>query len=93
MENQWTFQEFDPDIPFSDRDHGTCLCCGKEDRDLIILDDDTRICLECLDADYTKCDVCGEYWHPDMVELYGDRMVCDYCLEEMEEEEDGEELF
>ena len=43
MRNIWTFQKYDPEIPFSGRDHGTCMYCGAEDRDLIIrLRDDCR---------------------------------------------------
>ncbi|MBR0445439.1 MAG: hypothetical protein IJK14_08745 [Clostridia bacterium] len=91
MKNIWTFQEYDPEIPFSSRDHGTCMCCGKEDRDLIILNDDERICLQCLDADFAKCDGCGEYWPSDMVSQFGSEMICDFCLEEMEDEEAEED--
>ena len=91
MGNKWTFWEYDPDIPSSCRDHGTCMSCGREDRDLVILNDDERICLECLDADYTKCDACGEYWPSEMVSPFGNEMICDYCMEEMEEEEEEDE--
>ena len=73
MGNKWTFWEYDPDIPSSCRDHGTCACCGREDRDLVILNDDERICLECFDADYTKCDACGEYWPSEMVSPFRKR--------------------
>ena len=94
MRDMWSFRAYDPEIPFSSRDHGTCMCCGKEDRDLVILNDDERICLECLDADYEKCDVCGEYWPADMVSPFGKEMICDLCLDEMEaEEEEDEELW
>ena len=39
----WTIDEYDPDIPYSKRTHGTCTCCGESDLDLIILNDDNQI--------------------------------------------------
>lgn len=82
----WTIDEYDPDIPYSKRTHGTCTCCGESDLDLIILNDDDHICMECLEFDYQKCDVCGEYWPTDMVDFIGEKAVCSYCAEEMEDE-------
>ena len=75
----WTIDEYDPDIPYSKRTHGTCTCCGESDVDLIILNDDDHICTECLESDYQKCDECGEYWPIDMVDFIGEKAVCSYC--------------
>lgn len=87
----WTIDEYDPDIPYSKRTHGTCTCCGESDVDLIILNDDDHICTECLESDYQKCDECGEYWPIDMVDFIGEKAVCSYCAEEMEDEDDSED--
>ncbi len=74
MGNKWTFEEYGPDIPASIRDHGTCMNCGKEDRNLVILNDDERICLECLARIMQKCNICCEHWPSDMANLFGDGM-------------------
>lgn len=87
----WTIDEYDPSIPYSKRTHGTCTFCGESDRDLIILNDLDYFCMECLEAYYTKCDVCGEYWPVEMVDYVGEKAVCSYCAEEMEDENDSEE--
>ena len=82
----WTIDEYDPNIPYSKRTHGTCTCCGESDLDLIILNDDDHICMECLESAYQKCDVCGEYWPMEMVDFIGEKAVCSYCAEEMDED-------
>lgn len=72
---------------------GTCTDCGKENSNLIILDDVDQLCEECLDSSYTQCDVCGEYWNDSYVEFFypdDERIVCEYCMEDMEDEEDEE---
>ena len=69
---------------------GTCTDCGKENCKLIVLDDVVRVCEECLETNYTQCDVCGEYWNDAYVEFTvtdDDRLVCEYCMEDMEDEE------
>ena len=66
---------------------GACTGCGIE-ATLIILDDEDRLCPECLDSSYTQCDICGEYW-PDHIEFTytDDQIICEYCMEDMNEEE------
>ena len=66
---------------------GACTGCGIETT-LIILDDEDRLCQECLDSSYTQCDICGEYW-PDHIEFTytDDQIICEYCMEDMNEEE------
>lgn len=69
---------------------GTCTDCGKENCDLIVLDDVVRVCEECLESNYTQCDVCGEYWADGYVEFTvtdDDKLVCEYCMEDMEDED------
>ena len=69
---------------------GTCTDCGKENSNLIVLDDVGRLCEECLDSNYTKCDICGEYWGDGYVEFTvtdDDKLVCEYCMEDMDEED------
>ncbi len=68
---------------------GTCTECGKENCELIVLDDVDKLCQECLDSLYTQCDICGEYW-PDHVEFTvtdDDRLVCEYCMEDIQDDE------
>ena len=87
----WTIDEYDPNIPYSKRTHGTCTCCGESGLDLIILNDDDHICMECLESAYQKCDVCGEYWPMEMVDFIGEKAVCSYCAEEMDEDDSEDE--
>ena len=48
-----------------------CTKCGKESP-LTIVDEETRVCEECLDAFFTQCDECGEYWDDSYVEQFFD---------------------
>ena len=69
---------------------GTCTDCGKENCNLIILDEVDQLCQECLDSVYTQCDICGEYWPDGVVEFTltdDEKMVCEYCMEDMDDEE------
>ena len=69
---------------------GTCTDCGKENCELIVLDEIDMLCQECLDSVYTKCDICGEYWPDGVVEFIytGDGIICEYCMEDIAEEDD-----
>lgn len=67
---------------------GTCTDCGKEDCDVIVLDDVARVCEECLETNYTQCSICGEYWYDSYVEFTftDDQIICEYCMEDIEED-------
>jgi formylmethanofuran dehydrogenase subunit E len=50
----------------------------------------TRVCYACLDAFFTKCEVCGEYWDDSYVEFFvlkDGRMICEHCREDFDDEE------
>ena len=67
----------------------TCARCGK-DTDLTIIDDVTSVCEECLDAFYTQCEECGEYWDDSYVEFFtlnDGRLICEHCREDFDDEE------
>ena len=70
---------------------GACTGCGIETT-LIILDDEDRLCQECLDSSYTQCDICGEYWPDGVVEFTytDDQIICEYCAEDDEDENEDE---
>lgn len=68
---------------------GTCTRCGTEGL-LNIIDDEDRICDECLDAFFTQCADCGEYWEDGYVEFFltkDDRLICEYCREDYDDED------
>lgn len=73
---------------------GTCTDCGKENCNLIVLDDVDQLCQECLDSVYTQCDICGEYWPDGVVEFIytGDGIICEYCMEDIVDDEEDLEL-
>ena len=68
---------------------GTCSECGKENCELIVLDDVDRLCQECLDSVYTQCDICGEYYPDGVVEFTctDDGIICEYCMEDIQDDE------
>lgn len=68
---------------------GTCTKCGKEVK-LTVIDDETSVCEECLDAFYFQCEVCGEYWDDSYVEqfwLKDGRTICEHCREDFDDDE------
>lgn len=68
---------------------GICTQCGKEAA-LTMVDEDIRVCAECLDAFYFQCEVCGEYWDDSYVEqfwLKDGRTICEHCREDFDDEE------
>jgi hypothetical protein len=67
------------------RCNGVCTDCGKQDQSLIVLDDETSVCDECLETNYTQCHICGEYWNDAYVEFYfpdDGRIICEHCMED-----------
>ena len=66
---------------------GTCSRCEKDNCQLTIIDDVDRVC---LDAFYTQCDDCGEYWEDGYVEFFvttDDRLICEHCREDYDNED------
>ena len=66
-----------------------CTMCGKESP-LTIVDEETRVCEECLDAFFTQCDECGEYWDDSYVEFFATndgRLICEHCREDFDDDE------
>lgn len=61
-----------------------CTECGEE-TEVIIVDDETRLCESCLDElDYILCDNCEEYWLYDVIDFYNlkdGRTLCEHCYE------------
>jgi formylmethanofuran dehydrogenase subunit E len=69
---------------------GTCTICGTENQKLTIVDEETHVCPHCLDADFFYCEQCHEYWMcgaVEDIELEDGRTVCEYCAEDIEDEE------
>lgn len=68
-----------------------CTECGEE-KDVIIVDEETRLCEDCLEElDYFECDHCHEYWLADVVESYymkNGNTLCEHCYDSLLE--DGE---
>ena len=77
--------------PQIDSDGGICTLCGKEVKQLTIVDEETHVCDECLNSNYTQCDECGEYYLNDSVEMYeleDGRCICEYCYAELSDEDE-----
>lgn len=69
---------------------GTCTRCEKDNCQLTIIDDIERVCDECLDTFFTRCDDCGEYWDDSYVEFFvttDDRLICEHCREDYDDED------
>ncbi|KKK47987.1 hypothetical protein LCGC14_3149650 [marine sediment metagenome] len=59
-----------------------CDCCGTEteEEDAHIVSDG-KVCLHCLDNDYTECDCCSEYiLTGDLHDVCGG-VICESCLD------------
>lgn len=59
--------------------------CGAENQTLTIVDEEARVCPDCLDNEYFYCEECNQYWLCDVVEdieLDDGRTVCEHCAEE-----------
>lgn len=66
---------------------GTCEYCGAEDEELCVIPGYLSVCRFCFENEMTLCDVCGQLWAPDAVEftdLPDGKIVCEYCLEEVD---------
>ena len=67
-----------------------CTCCGNEASSLNVLDDVTRVCNSCLDAFFTQCDECGEFWDDSIVEFFTSKdgkLICEHCREDFDDDE------
>ena len=67
-----------------------CTMCGEETDDITVVDDETRVCPDCLENEFFQCDECGEYWLSDAkesFELVDGRTICSDCAEELEEDD------
>ena len=65
-----------------------CTMCAKECADITVVDDETRVCEECLENEFFYCEECGEYWLADVVdsvELDDGRTVCENCADELDD--------
>ena len=70
--------------------HGQCDNCGDEDVDLFCVPGYMNLCQYCLENEADICDECGQIWLSDAVEFTeteDGRMVCEYCMEEADEDE------
>ena len=69
---------------------GTCTMCGAENVKVTVVDDEERVCDECLCEEFFFCDVCEEYWLCEATSSYALKnggTVCEYCVEELDEDE------
>jgi hypothetical protein len=66
-----------------------CTECGEE-TEVIIVDDETRLCEDCLaELDFIECDHCHEYWQADVVEFYETEdgsTICEHCKDMLDED-------
>ena len=68
---------------------GTCTMCGKENCELLIVDEANHVCQDCLDNEYIFFDECKEYWLWDAILFYNlkdGRTLCEHCAEDIDEE-------
>lgn len=73
--------------------HGECEYCHEEDVDLFQIPDYLAVCEDCLNNNMEMCDVCGEIYGVDSIEwtYTDDQRICEYCMENLAEEEDDDE--
>lgn len=66
-----------------------CTQCGQEFEHLTMLSGEDLICDSCLETNFERCSVCGEYYDLSSVEFEvgEDGLVCEYCWEDMQEDE------
>ena len=68
----------------------TCTMCSAETDEITVIDDETRVCEDCLEDEFFRCDKCGEYWLYDAVECYtlsDDRTICEHCNKDNSDEQ------
>ena len=65
-----------------------CPECGKI-TDILYISDDIRMCEDCAaNWDFEFCDVCEEYYAGiEFTDLPDGRHVCEYCMEDLDDEE------
>ena len=59
-----------------------CTMYGKKAETLTIIDDETRVCDECLDTHFFSCVYCGGYWLSDSdvyIETEDGQLICPRC--------------
>ena len=69
---------------------GKCTMCGKENTALTTIDEETRVCDECLEYAFSQCDICKEYWDDSCVEFFAlkdGRLVCEHCADDFDAED------
>ena len=67
-----------------------CTMCGEETDEMTVIDDETRVCEDCLENEFFYCDECGEYWLYDAVGCYtlsDDRTICEHCNKDNSDEQ------
>ena len=67
-----------------------CTMCGEECEDITVIDDETRVCEDCLEDEFFYCDECGEFWLNDAVEyhtLADGRTICEHCNKDNSDEQ------
>ena len=68
---------------------GRCDYCEEEDVKVYLIGDDYAVCEDCLDEDFERCAICGEYYSIIFNDLtfFENGVVCEYCIEDLTEEE------
>lgn len=67
-----------------------CTMCGTEAKTITVIDDETRVCNGCLDAFFTQCTECGEFWDDSVIEFFllkAGRLICEHCREGFDDDE------
>lgn len=67
-----------------------CTCCGQEYDHLNTIGDEDHVCDFCLESAFQFCDECEEYYDVGSVDFFvttDDRIVCQYCAEDMDPED------
>lgn len=73
---------------------GKCDLCGEENVGLCIIPGYMNLCRSCVENELTLCDECGEVYVDGSIEFTytkDGRCICEYCMEDIEEESDDEE--
>ena len=75
----------------TDRTFDTCTECGKE-CEVWMVRDEIWLCDECIDLyGWEQCDICEDFYVYDAVEftdLPDGRHVCEYCMEDIDLEDE-----
>lgn len=78
---------------------GICPSCGR-DTTIYYLDEGADVgeglvlCEDCaMEEGWEQCAICGDFYPTDLVEftLLDDRMICEYCLEDYQDNDEEEE--